>query len=527
MLNLSDLLPDNEYNLIDEIEKYSSERTAIKWLNEQGDRQEISYAQLLKQVNKQANVLTELELKKGDRVLVIMPRLIDAYVTYLACFKTGIVVIPSSEMLRAKDIEYRLNHGEIKAVISYHLFTGEVDKVKDTSATLKRKISVGGDVSGWLQMEELMENAADSFDTVPTLKDDTLLMSYTSGTTGQPKAVVHSHGWAYAHLRVAGKEWLDISETDTVWATAAPGWQKWVWSPLLSILGCGATGFVYNGKFNPEKYLELLQDEEINVLCCTPTEYRYMAKIDELEKYNLPMLHSAVSAGEPLNAEVITIFKNKLGVQVRDGYGQTENTLLIGTLKGVEPRLGSMGKPMLEGFIDIVDENGVPCEVGETGDIAVLKNLPSLFKGYFKEPELTERTIRGDYYITGDRATKDEDNYYWFQGRGDDVIISSGYTIGPFEVEDALIKHPMVKECAVVASPDEFRGTVVKAFIVLTQPAENEEKLMKELQTHAKTLTAPYKYPRRIEFVQDLPKTNSGKIRRVELREQELRKYLK
>ena len=347
-------------------------------------------------------------------------------------------------------------------------------------------------------------------------------LSYTSGTTGQPKAAVHTHSWAYAHLRTASKNWLGAEEGKLVWATASPGWQKWIWSPFLSILGTGAIGFVYNGHFEPKKYLQLLQDYKVQALCCTPTEYRIMSKTEQLDCYDLSHLRSAVSAGEPLNIEVVDTFKRTFDLLVRDGYGQTENTLLVGTLLGTESRPGSMGKPTPGNRVEIVDEDGNVCADDVVGNIAVHRSTPALFKEYFEDPERTAQQFIGDYYITGDRAKRDADGYFWFEGRRDDIIISSGYTIGPFEVEDALVKHPAVEECAVVASPHELRGTIVKAFIVLKDCTRQEDPLfIKELQNFVKKHTAPYKYPRAIEFVKDLPKTTSGKIRRIELREAE------
>ena len=260
----------------------------------------------------------------------------------------------------------------------------------------------------------------------------------------------------------------------------------------------------------------------MNVICCTPTEYRFIAKEESLANYDLSSLRSAVSAGEPLNREVIDTFDKLFSLQVRDGYGQTENTLLVGTMIGMEARPGSMGKPTPGNRVEIINENGEPAAVGEVGDIAVHISTPALFKEYLNDPERTKMQFRGEYYVTGDQAKKDEDGYFWFEGRGDDIIISSGYTIGPFEVEDALTKHPAVRECAVVGSPDEVRGSVVKAFIVLRDPEqEKAEGIVEELQEHVKQLTAPYKYPRKVEFVSELPKTSSGKIMRVELRKRE------
>ncbi|THE14771.1 acyl--CoA ligase [Bacillus timonensis] len=519
-----DLIAPAKYNLVQEIEKFANDpkKLALKWEDEQGTKKEITYVDLFKKVNQIGNTLMNKGLKKGDKVLIIVPRLVEAYMVYLGALKAGLVVIPSSEMLRTKDLQYRITHGDVKAIISYHPYCDQFLSIEGIDHI--QKFVVGDKVDGWDSLEENMKNQSDQLHAVETSKDDMAFLSYTSGTTGNPKGVVHTHGWAFAHLKTAAPYWLSISESDTVWATAGPGWQKWIWSPFLSTLGSGATGFVYNGKFNPNKYLELLSSYKINVLCCTPTEYRLMAKVENLSDYSLPDLHSAVSAGEPLNREVIDTFKREFNVEVRDGYGQTENTLLVGVLKGMTIKPGSMGKPTPGNNVEIVDEFGKPCALGEVGDIAVHVDTPALFKEYYKDPERTAMQFRGDYYITGDKAKKDEDGYFWFEGRGDDIIISSGYTIGPFEVEDALVKHPSVKECAVVASPDEVRGNIVKAFIVLREGVASTEELVKELQDHVKQMTAPYKYPRKIEFVNDLPKTTSGKIRRIELRQAEIAK---
>ena len=518
-----DLIAPEQYNLVTEVERFTNDpkKIALKWENESGEKKQVTYEQLLKQVNRAGNVFKASGLDKGDVVLVIVPRLIEAYVVYLAALKAGMVVIPSSEMLREKDLQYRISHGDVKAVVSYYPYVDQFSNI--TSAQPLVKFTVGAKAKGWIHLDAEMEEASEEFATVATLRDDMAFLSYTSGTTGNPKGVVHTHGWAFAHLKTAASNWLCIEEGDTVWATASPGWQKWIWSPFLSVLGSGATGLVYNGKFEPNKYLSLLQKYDVNVLCCTPTEYRLMAKVDNLAEYQLPNLHSAVSAGEPLNREVIDTFRKHFGVDVRDGYGQTENTLLVGVTKGMELKPGSMGKPTPGNRVEIINDEGEVCAVGEVGDIAVHIETPALFKNYYKDPERTAMQFRGDYYVTGDKAKMDEDGYFWFEGRGDDIIISSGYTIGPFEVEDALVKHPFVKECAVVASPDEIRGFVVKAFVVLKEDVDADSPdLTATLQEHVKALTAPYKYPRKIEYVSELPKTTSGKIRRIELRQKEL-----
>lgn len=520
-----DLLAPEKYNIVEEVERFAKDpsRIAIKWENEQGETREITYSNLMKNVNKIGNIFLKTGLQKGDVILVMVPRLIEAYEIYLAALKTGIVVIPSSEMLKAKDLQYRIQHAEVKGIVAYYPYIEQFNDIEELKDILK--FVVGNKTNDWNSLYDLMETSSEHLEIGDTSKDDMAFLSYTSGTTGNPKGVVHTHGWGYAHLRTAAPNWLCIEEDDVVWATAGPGWQKWIWSPFLSVLGSGATGFVYNGKFEPKTYLNLLEKYKVNVLCCTPTEYRLMAKVDNLNEYQLSNLHSAVSAGEPLNREVIETFMRYFNITVRDGYGQTENTLLVGITKEMDVKPGSMGKPTPGNTVEIIDDNGNPCEVGEVGDIAVHIETPALFKNYYKDPERTAKQFRGEYYITGDRAKKDDDGYFWFEGRSDDIIISSGYTIGPFEVEDALVKHPFVKECAVVASPDEIRGNIVKAFIVLQDGMDPEHpNLIKTLQDHVKALTAPYKYPRQIEFINELPKTTSGKIRRIELRQQEMEK---
>ena len=515
------LIAPAQYNITEELEKYAQDenRQAIRWIDSKGNRRVISYKQLIENMNQYANALTSLGVELGDRVLVIVPRLPEAYNVYLACLKAGIVPIACSEMLRASDLQYRIEHASAKAVIAFDAFTTEINKIEGYDHILK--CIIGDDEEGWINLSTLAAQQSTEFEAAATSRDDMAFLSYTSGTTGKPKGVVHSHGWGYAHVRTAASNWLGVHEGDLVWATAAPGWQKWIWSPFLSTIMLGATAFVYYGGFEGDKYLQLIQEEKINILCCTPTEYRIMAKLDTLKNYDLSSLRSAVSAGEPLNRPVIDTFMKLFNLKVRDGYGQTENTLLIGTMENMELRPGSMGKPTPGNNIKIINTEGEEVAPGEVGDIAVHKSSPALFKEYYRDLERTQAAYRGDWYITGDQASYDEDGYFWFEGRGDDIIISSGYTIGPFEVEDALNKHEAVQECAVVAAPDEIRGSIVKAYIVLKENYNSfdEDSMIKELQEHVKTLTAPYKYPRSIEFLKELPKTTSGKIRRVELRQ--------
>lgn len=518
-MNREELLAPGNYNVVSEIEKYAdgTNKKALIYVDSNGNSKEYTYDQLMEDANRAASVYEANGLTKGDIMLIMVPRLIESYVAYIGALKAGIAVIPSSEMLRVSDIEYRLAHSDAKAVVAYEAFAGQLSEVNGIDDIT---LFVIGKASGnQISLTKEMESASSVYEAADTKSTDMAFLSYTSGTTGKPKGVVHTHGWGYAHLRTTGENWLGIHAGDIVWATAAPGWQKWIWTPFLAVLGSGATGLVYNGKFDVTSYLNMIKTYQVNVLCCTPTEYRFMAKAEDLSEYDLSSIRSAVSAGEPLNKEVIERFQEVFSLPVRDGYGQTENTLLVGTMVGMEPRPGSMGKPTPGNRVEVVNDEGEIAEVGEVGDIAVHVSTPALFQEYLKDPERTAMQFRGDYYITGDRAKKDKDGYFWFEGRGDDIIISSGYTIGPFEVEDSLTNHPAVRECAVVASPDEVRGNVVKAYIVLKDHSRTDkEELIKELQDHVKQYTAPYKYPRKVEFVEELPKTASGKIMRVQLR---------
>ncbi len=359
-MNREQLIAPEQYNLVSEFEKYATGtgKKALIYVNAEGNKKEITYDELITSANKAANVFKSNGLEKGDVVLVMVPRLIEAYVTYIGALKAGLVVIPSSEMLRSSDIEYRLAHSDAKAIVAFDAFTDQFSEVKNMGDV--KLFVVGEAKKDQLSLTDLMETASAEFTAPQTKSSDMAFLSYTSGTTGKPKGVVHTHAWGYAHLRTTGASWLGINEGDVVWATAAPGWQKWIWTPFLSVIGSGATGLVYDGKFDVTTYLELIGQYQVNVLCCTPTEYRFMAKAENLGDYDLSSIHSAVSAGEPLNREVIDIFDKTFSLPVRDGYGQTENTLLVGTMLGMEARPGSMGKPTPGNKVDIIDDEGNP-----------------------------------------------------------------------------------------------------------------------------------------------------------------------
>jgi acetyl-CoA synthetase len=335
---------------------------------------------------------------------------------------------------------------------------------------------------------------------------------------------MHDHKWIYCLSKTNAVYWWNAKPDEVLWATTSPGWAKWFWSPIGVALATGASEVLYNGRFNPSKFLKLAEKYKVNRLCATPTEYRLWAQ-EDLEAYDLSHMKKFLSAGEALNREVIDRFYKAYGVLIYDGYGQTETSGLVCNYDGIEVKPGSMGKPMPGADIKLVDENGNEVPIGQVGQIAVPITHPGLMVGYWNGKTLEEIAVNG-LYLTGDLARMDENGYLWFEGRADDVIKSSGYRIGPFEVEDALVKHPAVVEAAVVASPDKIRGNIVKAFVVLAEGYEGSEELVKELQNFVKEITAPYKYPREIEFVKELPKTISGKIRRVELREMERKRKM-
>lgn len=512
------------YNFAFEVDRFAQQtpdKIAVYCVSQNSEVEKLSYDGLRRQSNRVANALVRAGIGRGSRVLVLLPRGINPYIVYLALLKTGATIMPGSEMLRSSDIRYRVEHAKANAVIADSALTAEVDLIRDECASLSHFISVNGEPDGWTSLATLCEGTTDADLNTKTDDHDIAFLSYTSGTTGGPKGVIHTYQWPRDHLAVAGTFWFDAKPSDVAWATAGPGWAKWVWSPFVSVLGNRATAFVYTGRFDAETYLRLMQDHHVSLLCATPTEYRLMAKVNDLSRFSIS-LRSACSAGEPLNREVIDTFRREFNITVRDGYGQTENSLLVGTLQDMEVRPGSMGKPFPGTRVAVIDGEGNILPQGEVGHIAVHQSHPTLFKGYLDDPQRTKQAYVGEWYITGDQGRVDEEGYFWFEGRMDDMIISAGYTIGPFEVEDALVKHPKVAECAVVASPDPERGHIVKAFVVLRNSADKEDpNLVSELQEHVKRITAPYKYPRSIVFVDSLPKTNSGKIRRVELRQME------
>lgn len=507
------------------------DKLALWVVDDYGKEEKFTFAELTKLSKKLANVFRANGLQAGDKAIVILGRNPAWWITMLACLRSGVIISPGTSQLTSKDIQYRLDASRAKAIITDEQNAAKVDAVADKCPSLTTKI-VLGQRDGWLSFDEELEKASDVFETADTRSDDNAILYFTSGTTGMPKMTVHTQAsYGLGHM-ITGKFWLDLTPDDIHWNLSDTGWAKAAWSSFFGPWNCGAAVFAHNstGKFDGKQILEMLDKYPVTTLCGPPTAYRVFVQ-EDLSKYKFKTLRHCVAAGEPLNPEVIEVWKKATGSTIYDGYGQTETVLLVGNFPCNEVRPGSMGKMSPGFYIGIVDEEGNELPPGKEGDIAVRikPNRPvGLFKEYYEEPERTAATIRGDWYITGDRGIKDEDDYIWFVGRADDVILTSGYRIGPFEVESALIEHPAVMESAVVASPDEVRGEIVKAFVILAPGYSPSDELVKELQEFVKNITAPYKYPREIEFVDSLPKTISGKIRRVELRELEKqRKALK
>lgn len=500
------------------------DKLALWWVDDAGNEEKRTFRELRESSERLCNVFRGLGIGKGDCVVVVLPRLIEWWEINLACLRSGIVVSPGTTQLTPKDMEFRCRTAEAVAVITDAANAAKVDEVRASLAELKSFILVGDKRPGWITYAEAVSAAKAGFEAENTKKDDPAILYFTSGTTGYPKMTMHTQSSYPIGHYVTGHFWLDLTPDDLHWNLSDTGWAKAAWSSFFAPWICGATIFVHHSaRFDPLTTLEFLEKYPITTLCGAPTNYRMMV-LQDLSRCKFPKLRHCVGAGEPLNPEVIDVWRDATGLTIRDGYGQTETVLICGNFPSMEPRYGSMGKPSPGFDLQVVDEKGLILPPNTEGDIAIrVKPVRpvGLFREYWHDPEKTAAAYRGDWYITGDRAYRDEDGYFWFVGRADDVILTSGYRIGPFEVESALIEHPAVMESAVVSSPDELRGEVVKAFVILAPGYLPSDELARELQEHVKKVTAPYKYPRKIEFVTVLPKTISGKIRRIELRQGE------
>jgi len=517
------------YNFgFDVVDRWAEDRTklALISIDRSGKRDRYhTFRDLSVESNRYANALRRIGIKKGDRVLVILQSIPEWYIALIGMFKLGIVPMPGTVLLTAKDVEYRVNRAEASMIFTDMDHADIVDSIKSKCPTLKHLMLVDGKRKGWMNYQEEMNKS--SYDLTPkdvgnTKSSDPMLIYFTSGTTGHPKMVLHTHSYPLGH-EVTAKFAQGLTPHDLHWTVSETGWAKAAWGKLFGQMLVGAAVIQWEtpGRFDADGLLKAMERYGVTSFCAPPTVYRLLIQMD-LSKYHLKLRHS-MSAGEPLNPEVIRVWKDTFGLEIYDFYGQTETVCVLSNYPFMPIKYGSVGKPTPGHDVRIVDDDGHELPPNEEGNIALYigdVRPPGLFKEYWKDPDIMKKSFRGDYYYTGDRGYKDKTGYFWFVGRDDDVIKSSGYRIGPFEVESALIEHDAVAECAVVGAPDPegVRGIIVKAVIVLSKGYKPSKTLTKELQDHVKKLTAPYKYPRVIDYIDELPKTISGKILRRELR---------
>ena len=536
--NLEFIIPENfnfAYDVMDAWAEEAPEKLALLWTNDQGEEIRATYAQLKEQSDQAASYLQSLGIGKGDPVMLILKRRYEWWIIMLALCKIGAIVIPATHMLTKKDIIYRNTRASVKAIICVDdaYVTGQIQLAMSESPTVKQYITVtdhGKPIPEGFRDWQAEWKDAPKFvrPAFVNNNEDTMIMYFTSGTSGEPKMVAHDYLYAMGHL-TTGVFWHNLHEGSLHLTVADTGWGKAVWGKFYGQWFAGATVFVFDHeKFNADTLLRQMEKYKVTSFCAPPTIYRFMIR-EDLSKYDLSSLQYCCTAGEALNPAVFDKLKELIGLNIMEGFGQTETTMTLGTFPWMKPKPGSMGIPNAQYNIDLIRADGTPCEDGEKGEIVVRvgdKKPVGLFKGYYRDEEKTREAWHDGLYHTGDMAWRDEDGYYWFEGRIDDVIKSSGYRIGPFEVESALMTHPAVVECAITGVPDDVRGMVVKATIVLGKEWKDKagDDLVKELQQHVKKVTAPYKYPRIIEFVDELPKTISGKIRRVEIRQKDSQK---
>ena len=527
--NLHIRVPENfnfGYDVVDAYAAEQPDKEALLWTDDQGAEIRFTFADIKRESDRTASYFQSLGIGKGDVVMLILKRRYEFWFSILALHKLGAVVIPATHLLTKKDVVYRCNTAGIKAIVAAgeRVITDHIAAAMPESPTTELLVSVGPEVpEGFLDFHAGIEKAA------PFVRpervnanDDVMMMYFTSGTTGEPKMVAHDFTYPLGHI-TTGLLWHNLHEGSLHLTIADTGWAKAAWGKLYGQWLAGANIFVYDHeKFTPAEILHKIEQYRITSLCAPPTIYRFLIR-EDLTKYDLSSLEYCTTAGEALNGAVYDTFQRLTGIRLMEGFGQTETTLTLATFPWMEPKPGSMGMPNPQYRIDLVTSDGRSAEDGEQGQIVIRTDGGKplgLFKEYYLNEELTHEAWHDGIYYTGDMAWRDEDGYYWFVGRADDVIKSSGYRIGPFEVESALMTHPAVVECAITGVPDEIRGQVVKATIILAEKyrAQAGEALVKELQDHVKRITAPYKYPRVIEFVESLPKTISGKIRRTEIR---------
>ena len=526
-------VPENfnfAYDVLDVIAEEEPDKRALQWAHMDGRERAFTFAEIARLSKQAANLFVRLGIQKGDKVMLVLRRHYTFWIAIMALCRIGAVAVPATHLLTKKDIVSRANCAGIKMVVTSAegCFAASCEEAMPDCPTVEKLLIVDGAREGWLDFETLLAEESDEFPrpAEPLKHDDIMLLYFTSGTSGMPKMVGHNFDYPLGHIQTAvfwhqcvdGGLHLTVSET---------GWMKSVWGKLYGQWLAGSAIMVYDfEKFVPKDMLAVLEKYKVTTFCAPPTIYRFMI-LEDVSKYDLSSIQHCTTAGEPLNPEVFEKWKELTGHELREIFGQTELCVTVGTFPWMKVCPGSMGKPSPQFDVDIVDEDGKSCAAGQVGEIVVRTQYETpvgMFLGYYRDEEGTKAVWHDGMYHTRDLAWRDEWGYYWYVGRADDVIKSSGYRIGPFEVESALMEHDAVVETAITGVPDPVRGQIVKATIVLKKGYEPSEELKKELQNHVKKLTAPYKYPRVIEFVDELPKTISGKIRRVELRERDSQK---
>lgn len=536
--NLHFKIPENfnfAYDVMDVLAEERPDKLALLWTSERGEEVKTTFKEFKEQTDRTAAYLMSLGIGRGDKVMLILKRHYQWWLSMMALCKIGAIAIPATHMLTKQDIIYRNESASVKAIICANdeYVTTQIQSAMPESPSVKLLVAVNSMSEYDKKIPEGFHDWHKEWINAPEFKrpenvntnEDTMLMYFTSGTSGEPKMVAHDYLYALGHL-TTGVFWHNLHENSLHLTVADTGWGKAVWGKLYGQWFAGATVFVYDHeKFTAEKIMRQIEKYHITSFCAPPTIYRFIIR-EDFSKYDLSSLEWCTTAGEAMNPSVADKFKELTGITVYEGFGQTETTMTLGTFPWVKPRPGSMGKPNPQYDVRLLRPDGTECEDGEKGEICILigdEKPLGLFKGYYRDEEKTKEAWHDGVYHTGDMAWRDEDSYFWFVGRTDDVIKSSGYRIGPFEVENALMLHPAVVECAITGVPDPIRGMVVKATVVLSEDYKDKagDELVKELQNHVKHETAPYKYPRIIEFVDELPKTISGKIRRVEIRQKD------
>lgn len=515
------------FDIVDAWADSEPEKKALVWCDDHDHERIFTFTDIKKLSNRAANFFRSIGIRKGTVVMLILRRRWEYWVCATALHKLGAILIPGSLQLTKKDIVYRGNSASVQTIVCVNdpFVIEQIETAECDVPSLQNKVMVVDHREGWLTLNDELERFSDVFerptDDQATRWDDIMLVYFTSGTTGMPKMVQHNFAYPLGHI-ITAKYWQRVEENRLHMSVSDSGWAKFGWGKIYGQWICGAVVFAYDmDKFVPLHLLEKITKYKVTTFCAPPTMFRFMLQ-EDVTKFDLSCIHHCCIAGEPLNPEVFKKWYNLTGLELCEGFGQSEGPVLIANFQWFKPIPGSTGKPSPLFDIQLIDSDGNVCEDGDEGTIAIMDvkhNPPTgLFTGYFKNPEMTEEKLGGAYYDTGDVAWRDSKGYYWFVGRNDDVIKCSGYRIGPFEVESAMLEHPAVVECAITGAPDPIRGQVVKATVVLAEGYEGTPALTKELQNHVKHVTAPYKYPRVIEYVKELPKTLGGKIKRAQIR---------